>query len=83
MATVNRLADVLAADGDTTSADERRAKALGLLAQPARVLQLLIAHQDDQDVHDPSPASTDDEDAEEEEERAVWTSGAKPGVERH
>ena len=38
MATVNRLADVLAADGDTTSADERRAKALGLLAQPARVL---------------------------------------------
>ena len=41
LATVNRLADVLAADGDTTSADERRAKALGLLAQPARVLQLL------------------------------------------
>ena len=58
LATVNRLADVLAADGDTTSADERRAKALGLLAQPARVLELLIAHQDDEDVHGPSPSPT-------------------------
>ena len=56
LATVNRLADVLAADGDTTSADERRAKALGLLAQPARVLELLIDHQDDQDAHGPAPA---------------------------
>ena len=45
MATVNRLADVLECEGDQDDADQRRAKALGLLAQPARALQLLIAHQ--------------------------------------
>ena len=69
MATVNRLADVLAAEGDSDSADERRAKALGLLAQPARVLQLLIAHQDDEDLHgpSPSPAEEDEEDQEDQE----------------
>ena len=69
MATLNRLADVLAADGDTTSADERRARALGLLAQPARVLELLIAHQDDHDPHGPSPAPTEDGEDEQEEEQ--------------
>ena len=66
LATVNRVADVLAAEGDITSADERRAKALGLLAQPARVLELLIAHHDDEDLRGATPAPTgDDEDAEE------------------
>ena len=71
LATVNRLADVLAAEGDTTSADERRAKALGLLAQPARVLELLIKHQDDEDPHGSPPAPTgDDEDADEDEQEA-------------
>ena len=68
LATVNRLADVLAADGDTTTADERRAKALGLLAQPARVLELLIAHQDDHDPHGPTPAPVDDTEEEESDE---------------
>ena len=66
MATLNRLADILAADGDTTSADERRAKALGLLAKPARVLELLIAHQDDEDPHDSSPAPAKDEEEDQE-----------------
>ena len=77
MATVNRLADVLAADRDTTSADERRAKALGLLAQPARVLELLIAHQDDEDVHDPSPSppATTRTLRSTSRSAAVWTSG--------
>ena len=73
LATVNRLADVLAAEGDTTSADERRAKALGLLAQPARVLQLLIAHQDDEDLHGPAPAPTGDDEARRSRSRAVST----------
>ena len=76
LATVNRLADVLAAEGDTTSADERRAKALGLLAQPARVLQLLIAHQDDHDPHGPAQTpADDDEDAEDDEQETQERGG--------
>ena len=39
--TLNELAQVLAADGDTRSYDHRRATALGILADPARALQLL------------------------------------------
>ena len=69
LATVNRLADVLAADGDTTTAGERRAKALGLLAQPARVLELLIAHHDDPDPHGPAPAPTDNDEDEDEDKK--------------
>jgi len=53
MATVNRLADILAAEGDPDPAGTRRAKAIRLLAQPADALQLLIDHQ-----HDPGPADT-------------------------
>ncbi|GAA3553736.1 hypothetical protein GCM10022197_06060 [Microlunatus spumicola] len=59
LATVNRLADVLETEGDTAPADERRAKALGLLAQPARALHLLIAHEHDEDPH--GPAVPDDD----------------------
>ena len=44
MATVNRIADILAVEGDTDSADRRRAKSLGVLAQPAKALRLLIDH---------------------------------------
>lgn len=50
MATVNRIADILQIEGDPDPADHRRAKALGLLAQPARALQLLIEHQQDPDT---------------------------------
>jgi len=52
MATVNRLADILPIEGDQDPADHRRAKALGLLAQPTRALQLLIEHQQDADTGD-------------------------------
>ena len=71
LATVNRLADVLAAEGDSDPVDERRAKALGLLAQPARALQLLIAHQHDPDQHNPSAPGED----EEQEERDTGRGG--------
>ena len=41
---VNRIADILAADGDTRTADRRRAAAIGILAQPARACALLAGH---------------------------------------
>jgi hypothetical protein len=55
LATVNRLADILALDGDAEPVDHRRAKALGLLARPAQALQLLIDHQHDPDRSTPPP----------------------------
>ncbi len=47
MATVNRIAEILAADGDTDSAELRRSKAIGIVAQPAKALQILAAHRGD------------------------------------
>src|SRR5512133_1770208 len=47
LATVNRIADILAARGDTDPVGTRRARALGILAQPAEALRLLIEHQHD------------------------------------
>lgn len=48
LAMANRIADILRAEGDGDTADVRRSKAIGILAQPARALQLLLAHQHDQ-----------------------------------
>jgi hypothetical protein len=56
MATVNRIADLLAAEGDTDPIGARRARAIGILAQPAEALQLLIEHQ-----HDPDQAAKSNE----------------------
>ena len=55
MATVNRLADILKIDGDADPVGTRRAKAIGLLAQPAVALQLLIDHAQDADPHPSMP----------------------------
>jgi hypothetical protein len=41
MATVNRIAEILKLQGDMASADVRRSKAIGILAQPAVAAQLL------------------------------------------
>jgi hypothetical protein len=49
LATLNRIAEILAADGDTAPIGARRARAVGILAQPAQALRLLIEHQ-----HNPS-----------------------------
>jgi hypothetical protein len=46
-ALVDRLADILKLEGSTEPADERRATAFGLLAQPAMILQLLLRHAGD------------------------------------
>ncbi|HJY43512.1 MAG TPA: hypothetical protein VJ301_02760, partial [Propionibacteriaceae bacterium] len=47
LATVNRIAEILAARGDADPVGTRRARALGILAQPAEALRLLIQHQHD------------------------------------
>lgn len=49
LAAVNRIADLLAADGDTDTVEVRRSKAVGILGQPDRALALLTAHQHDPD----------------------------------
>ena len=57
LATINRIADILAAHGDTGPVGARRARAVGILARPAEALQLLLDHQ-----HDPAdPADSADE----------------------
>ena len=45
MAAVNRIADLLGAEGDADSIDIRRSKAIGVLARPAHALELLARHQ--------------------------------------
>ena len=46
-ALVDRLADILTLEGNTESADQRRATAFGLLAQPAMMLEMLLRHASD------------------------------------
>ena len=46
-ATIDRIADILARQGDTDPVEVRRSKAIGILAQPAEALQLLCQHQND------------------------------------
>ena len=52
LATVNRIAEILAVRGDTNPIGARRARAVGILARPAEALRLLIEHQ-----HDPAEQS--------------------------
>jgi hypothetical protein len=46
-ATIDRIADILTQQGDTDPVEVRRSKAIGILAQPARALQLLCQHRHD------------------------------------
>jgi hypothetical protein len=48
MATINRIAEILRLQGDLESADVRRSKAIGILAQPALALQLLWEFRNEQ-----------------------------------
>jgi hypothetical protein len=67
LATVNRIADILAAGGDTDPIGTRRARAVGILARPAEALQLLIEHQHDAESTQPGepgePSEPHDPDA--------------------
>jgi Domain of unknown function (DUF222) len=47
-ATIDRIAEILAQQGDTDTIEVRRSKAIGILAQPAEALRLLCQHQHDQ-----------------------------------
>jgi hypothetical protein len=53
-ATIDRIADILARQGDPDPVEVRRSKAVGILAQPAHALQLLHRHQ-----HDPWDGPTE------------------------
>ena len=71
LATVNRIAEILAARGDTDPIGARRARAVGILAQPAEALRLLSEHQ-----HDPTEPSEQTRAAPELE--PVWESEPDP-----
>ena len=65
-ATIDRIADILAHDGDLDPVEIRRSKAIGILAQPAQALQLLCQHQDDNADGPGEPADAKAEPASEE-----------------
>lgn len=71
LATVNRIADLLAAEGDTDPVGVRRSKAIGILAQPVQALALLAAHRHDPPSPDDQaePARDEDRDDDREEDR--------------
>ena len=82
MAMVNRIAEILASDGDPDPIDVRRSKAIGILANPALALQLLADHTEtdsnetdpnetDPNETDPSEAEPDDAGGAEEPHRSV------------
>ncbi len=65
LAAVNRIAEILAARGDTDPVGVRRARAVGILARPAEALQLLIEHQHDAASQpDPDPLNEPDQPSE-------------------
>jgi hypothetical protein len=59
-ATIDRIADILARQGDTDPVQVRRSKALGILAQPAAALQMLYQHQHD-NWHGPAEPTDPDQ----------------------
>lgn len=59
LAMVNRIAEILHVEGDLDSADVRRSKAIGILAQPALALQMLVAHAGDADAATVGDAESD------------------------
>ena len=68
-ATIDRIADILARQGDTDPVEVRRSKAIGVLAQPALALQLLCEHQHD-DCDGPAEPTEPTDDAAEPAEPA-------------
>jgi hypothetical protein len=60
LATINRIAEILAVRGDTDPIGARRARAVGILARPAEALQLLLEHQHDHTDRQRDPTKQDD-----------------------
>jgi hypothetical protein len=67
---VNRIADILQAEGDPDPVDVRRSKAIGILAQPADALRLLLDHQSVPPHPADPPESLDDSETADVAERA-------------
>ena len=61
LAAVNRIADLLAVEGDTDLVDVRRSKAVGILARPAHALSLLSRHQEPLEDGEPAQGEPDPE----------------------
>ncbi len=70
VAAVDRVAEILRLDGDPDGVDARRAKAVGILAQPAVALQLLTRHAADPDPKGEEPAPSAEDEAEGEQDGA-------------
>jgi hypothetical protein len=68
MAIIDRIADILAREGDDDPVEVRRSKAIGIIAQPAEALRLLCEHEDDDWDGSAEPADLDLEPAEDEPE---------------
>jgi hypothetical protein len=98
LATVNKIAEILAARGDTDPVGSRRARAVGILAQPAEALRVLLEHQhgrtesaESDATSDPDPASQPEPDPEGDDHRSLSmtlppgfdASAAKPRVVLH
>jgi hypothetical protein len=81
LATVNRIAEILAARGDTDPIGARRARAIGILAQPAEALQLLIEHQHDRTDQPNESTEPAEPDASSDDERG-WEPNASSEDER-
>ena len=62
VAMVDRIAEILRLDGDLDPVDARRAKAVGILAQPARALELLVKHAGDPDERGQEPPEAEEPD---------------------
>ena len=73
LATINRIAEILAARGDIDPIGVRRARAVGILAQPAEALRLLLEHRhgDTGNRDDPTKPADPDGSASQEEPAGV------------
>jgi hypothetical protein len=80
MATVNRIAEILRLQGDHESADVRRSKAIGILAQPARALQLLWEFRNEQ--HPKAEPQQPEDPIDNASNPPFESSPASPGAER-
>ena len=80
MATLNRIAEILRLQGDLESADVRRSKAIGILAQPALALQLLWEFRNEQ--HPTAEPQQPDEPIDNAPSPPFESSTASPAAER-
>lgn len=78
MATLNRLAEILLVEGDLTSADVRRSRAIGIIGQPVLALSMLQRHA--HPMADESGTSDEPEATEVEPDKHVSLRTDGPGV---